>query len=85
MLACGRLVPHHVKRYRINRRPGTPRVLGAPGLQNVGRARYKCGARALTLTSFLFHFALFSDVLLSVHPAKCGNVGPLDLPGALFG
>ena len=71
----------------IQNQPQTRYVARArsTGFTNVGRARYKCAARALALTSFLFHFTLFSDVLLSVHPAKCGNVGPLDLPGALFG
>jgi len=38
------------------------RVWTAPDLQMWGRVRHECEAEDLALTSFLFHFPLFSDV-----------------------
>jgi len=34
------------------------------GLTNVGHVKYRCAGVALALTSFLFHFSLFSDSLV---------------------
>ena len=41
-------------------------LLSAPGLQLWGPFRQKYGVGALTLTFFLFHYSLISDVRMAI-------------------